>query len=77
MIWLSSTLCLLSADRLDASALKTNLLHIHPELEGRNAGDYSFSFVPVKAAHVLRPIRALMAAPISTTFRSFRPSVNL
>jgi hypothetical protein len=37
----------------------------------------ALSFVPVNAAHVLRPMRALIAAPISTTVRSFRGSVNL
>lgn len=40
---------LLSAGRLDATALKTNLVHIDPGLKGVNAGDYSFSFIPVES----------------------------
>jgi hypothetical protein len=37
----------------------------------------AFSFVPTNAAHVLRPMRALMGAPISVIFRSSRPIVIL
>jgi hypothetical protein len=33
----------------------------------------AFSFVPTKAAQVFRPMRALIGAPISVSFRSSRP----
>lgn len=38
---------LLSVGRLDATALKTNLVHIDPGLKGSRAEEYRFSFVPV------------------------------
>ena len=37
----------------------------------------ALSFVPTKAAQVFRPMRALIGAPISVSFRSSRPMVIL
>lgn len=54
---------LLSAGRLDATALKTNLVHIDPGLKGSRTEDYSFSFVPVPAQGGWEVISAFDMAP--------------